>query len=395
MKKVFKARGLGNGAGNFVKSDIDWKAINDQVDAGTQSARISAVIGVGLHQEETALSDKGHTGFLTKADAKQYMEEMKAKYGEKHPLFADEMPEILDASKVAVNKYCKTYSLEDDGSWTVLKEDPDYVIGFNEFGGVDKNGNPKFHDNLVIMADLVDNIVDYGGDIGEKPYRIMLNRVWDKKIYGFPLKKVPPATEGGTWTVKGNSKLAELANATDNKHLLEVDLEDANWFELAGAGMNISIGKKGADNQYINIGKCVGLKKNRKTGAVEEIGDLLQEPTVIMFDDVTVEELEEAHLRYDVIKLIKSAQNYEGSMMQEALEEYEERQKAKAKAKAKAKDTETNDDEGNDDGDDEGETTARKVKKTQPAETKSKAKKEPEPKSSNDDNDDDDNDWDE
>ena len=311
-----KARGLkgGNGGG----SNVDWSAINDQVDEGTQSARISVIVDLGMHQEEKNLSEKGQTGFMSQEDAEDYLDEMKKAYP-KHSVFKKGDPDIDEADDVELGKFVKTLERNKKGEWEVVDEDPEWVVAFNEYGGVDKNGNPKFYNELAIFADLVDNDVDYGEEIGTKQYRLMLNRRWMGKLVGFQLKPTPPV-KGDIWTIRGNTKLAEIAEATGHKDLLEVNLEDADWSEMLGEGLNIAVEKTGEDGQYIEVGKCVGLKKDRKTKEVEEVTELDTPAVLITFDDCTLEDLERAHLRVDVINKIKQADDYEGSQIQKAIE---------------------------------------------------------------------------
>lgn len=386
MAKGFKARGLKGG--NSGGSNVDWKAIHDQVDEGTHGARISVMIDLGMHKEGMALGGKGQTGFLTMEDAEQWLEEAKKTYGSKHAVFKDGDPEIEDADEVELDDKIKTLVLEEDGSWTVTDEAPEYVVQANEYGG------EREYQELAIFADLTENPVDYGEEIGVKPFRVMLNRRWMQEINGFQLKKSPPAKKGDPWTVKGNTKLAELATATGHKDLLEVDLEDADWSEILGEAFNLAIEKSGDEGQYLNIGKCVSVKrkKNKTTGKieVEEVEDLEHEAILITFDDVTVEELEQAHIRGDIIKKIKSATDYKGSQMQKAIEEFEARQKAKGSSKK------TEDDDNQDGDDDEDEKPNRKVNKVD--KTKSKKPKEEKPEDNDDDaddqQDDSDQDWD-
>ena len=347
MAKGMKARGLKGGNSN-AQSNVDWKAIHDQVDEGTQGARISVIVDLGMHKETMALGDKGQTGFLTQEDAEQWIEEMKKTYGEKHSVFKSGDPDIEDAEDVEVGKYTKTIQLEEDGTWEVVDESPEFIIEANEYGG------EREYQELAMFADLTENPVDYGEDIGTKAFRVMLNRRWMGEVNGFQLKKSKPAQKDGVWTIKGNTKLAELASATGHKDLLECDLEDADWSEMLGEAFNITIEKSGDDGQYLNIGKCVALKK--KKGVLEDVEDLEQDAILLTFDDVTVEELELAHIRGDIIKKIKKASDYKGSQMQKAVEEFEARQKAKAKPASK-------DSDDADEDEDEEEKPARKVNK--------------------------------
>lgn len=357
-----KARGLKGGKGNG-ESNVDWKAIHDQVEEGTVGGRISVMIDLGLHKEDMAMGSKGFTGFLTEEDAEAWLEEMKKKYGKKNKALNEASIEEADDSDYDASK-TKVLELEDDGTWSVVEEDAEFVVTCNEFGG------EREYQELAIFADLTENPVDYGGDIGTKAFRVMINRRWMGDIKGFQLKKSAPTTKDGVWNVKGNTKLAELATATGCKHLLEVDLEDADWSEMLGQGLNIGIEKSGDDLQYLEVGTCVGLKKRK--GQLEEVDELEQDPILITFDDCTVEDLEAAHIRSDVIKKIKSATDYAGSQIEKAIKEYEKRLKAKLAAKKEAA-------EGDDeDGDaDEDEKPNRKVNRvSKKTETKSKSENE-------------------
>ena len=384
MAKGFKARGLKGGNSNTGPS-IDYKALFDQVDEGTQGARVSVMVDLGMHKESMALSDKGQTGFLTEEEAQQWISEMKEKYGKKHTVFKDGDPDVEYSEDVEIGQYTKTVQLEDDGTWTVIEDDPEFIVEANEFGG------EREYQELAIFADLTENYVDYGEEIGEKPFRVLLNPKWMGDIKGFQLKKSKPAQKDGVWTVKGNTKLAELASATGHKELLEVDLEEADWSELLGEAFNVAIEKSGDEKQYLNVGKCVGLKKTRdkvtKQVSVEEVEDLEHEAVLITFEDATLEDLQLAHLRGDVIKKIKQATDYAGSQMEVAIKQYEEYLKekysanseesepepeveekskrkvnkvgkgetaSKAKGKAKPKDEPVNDNDSDDDSDDEG-----------------------------------------
>lgn len=362
MAKGLKARNVKGNTGG--ESSIDWKAINDQVEEGTQGGRISVMIDLGMHTEGKAFSNKGQTGFLTEEDAEQWISEMKKAYGEKHEVFKNGDLDVDDADDVDIKDRTKTIQLEDDGTWVVVKDDPEYIVEANEFGG------DKEYQELAILADLTENYVSYGEEIGEKQFRVLLNKSFKGEIKGFQLKPSPPATKDGVWTVKGNTKLNELATATGHKELLAVPLEDADWSEMLGEGLNITIEKSGDEGQWLNVGKCVALKKkkDKETGvvSVEEIDELDIEPVLITFDDVTVEDLENAHIRYDIIKKIKKANDYEGSQMQKAIEEFEKRQKAKFNAKSKSN--------SEDDAEDDEPKQKRKVNKVEKPKTDTKAK---------------------
>lgn len=383
----FKARG---GKERNNNSSFDWAALNAQVDEGSHGARIVSIIDLGFHQDATRLGDKGYTAFETMEDAEQFIEDMVEKYGEKNKAFEGGLPEVEDADDSDYDpektKVVKKVGKGDKAKWVADEDgDANYVVNINEYGGYDKDGKPKLYQEIAIFADCTEMEVDYGEEIGVKPYRVMLNRSFMGDITGFQLKKVPPNEKGGVWTIKGNTKLAEIATATGHKDLLSVDLDDADWSEMLGEGFNLQLTRSGDKDQYINVGKCVSLKKkkNKATGKmeVEEVEELTDEAVAITFDNATVEMLEIAKPRFDVIKKIKSATDYEGSAMQDAVEAYEELMKAKYKAKSKDSEYDESEDE------DEEETPKSKTKpkaKTKPK----KVEEEPE----DDDSEDEDND---
>lgn len=381
-KKSLKARGMTGGGG----SDFDFKKLHDQVDEGTQGARISVIVDLGFHLEGMALGGKGHTGFLTEEDAEQWAKEMEVKY-KGSQVFKDGSLEVEDADDVDFKDTIKTLFLDEDGSWVESDEAPEYIVSANEYGGTKK------YQELAMFADLTENIVDYGGTIGEKPFRIMLNRRWNKQVQGFVLKPTKPEKDGQPWTIKGNTKLAELAKATGHKELLECELRDADWTEMAGEAFNITIEKAGDDDQFVNVGKCVTLKKRK--GELEEVAELENDCIVLLMDDVTVEELEAAFLRKEIVDKIKQATDYQGSAMQKAIVELEKRKKAKAEEDKEDDDNQDDDDDdaSDDEPEEKVERKVTKVDKTKgAAKTKPKPKAEPEEEPSGQDNDDD---WDE
>lgn len=390
--KMRKGTGNGNG-GNGPK--VDYAAINAQVDEGSHGARIVHLIDLGDHQDSVKLGDKGYTGFLSEEDAELFIEQMKEKHGEKHSAFKNGDPEIEEADEADFDE-SKTKTLKltgkgDKARWIETDTDPEYVVNINEYGGFKKDGTPLLYQEIALVADCTEMEIDYGEDIGVKPYRILLNKTWMGDVTGFQLKKVPPAKKDGVWTIKGNTKLAEVITACGKKELLDVDLEDADFSEILGEAFNIAIEKNGDNDQYVNIGKAIPLKK--KKGVPEEVAELWDEPLVITFENATADLLEQAHVRGDIIKKIKSATNYKGSAMEEAVEEYEARNKAKYKAQAESQESDLDDE-----GDDEDEKPQRKVTKetkSKSTKAKTKAKKEPEPEPESDDDNDDDGDDDE
>jgi len=74
---------------------------------------------------------------------------------------------------------------------------------------------------IAIFADLVNDVVDYGGDIGEAQYRLMLNKSFKGNIQGINLQKMPPTDnkgniiQGKSWNFHINSILSKLGKAVE------------------------------------------------------------------------------------------------------------------------------------------------------------------------------------
>src|SRR5438477_4746932 len=62
-------------------------------------------------------------------------------------------------------------------------------------GAVAKPQKPAHQ--IAVFADLVNDVVDYGGDIGEAQYRLMLNKGFKGEIQGVNFNKVPPMDAKG------------------------------------------------------------------------------------------------------------------------------------------------------------------------------------------------------
>ena len=73
------------------------------------------------------------------------------------------------------------------------------------------------------------------------------------------------------------------------------------------------------DKIYVNVKGISSVP----SALAEVIDYSLVNPVGITFDDVTVESLKAAGIRGSIIKKIKQANNYQGSKMQKAIEDYE------------------------------------------------------------------------
>ena len=198
---------------------------------------------------------------------------------------------------------------------------------------------------VVIFADLVDQIVDYGGDIGEKQYRLMLNKNFKGDIAGVNFTSVPPRDadgnliEGKIWTFHPANLLTKLAKATGNDHILGVD--EANNMDigaLLGAGFYADVevksndsGKKKEDGTpiiYNNVNFKGSAKLPMVKGKQLEIDELQVTPMILNHENVTAETL--IYIRGKVLEMMKKAKEYEGSNLQKLLGSTKAEEPAKA-----------------------------------------------------------------
>ena len=198
---------------------------------------------------------------------------------------------------------------------------------------------------VVIFADLVDQIVDYGGDIGEKQYRLLLNKNFKGDIAGVNFTSVPPRDadgnliEGKIWTFHPANLLTKLAKATGNDHILGVD--EANNMDigaLLGAGFYADVevksndsGKKKEDGTpiiYNNVNFKGSAKLPMVKGKQLEIDELQVTPMILNHENVTAETL--IYIRGKVLEMMKKAKEYEGSNLQKLLGSTKAEEPAKA-----------------------------------------------------------------
>ncbi len=209
-----------------------------------------------------------------------------------------------------------------------------------DFEEKDKAGNvievkpQKPSQQLIIFADLVDQVVDYGGDIGEKQYRLMLNKNFKGDIAGVNFTAVPPRDADGNmiagkiWTFHPANLLTKLAKATNNEHILGVDeVNNMDIGALLGAGFYADVevksndsGKKKDDGTpiiYTNVNFKGASKLPMVKGKQLEIDELQAEPLILNHDNVTEETL--VFIRGKVLEMMKQAKEYEGSNLQKLL----------------------------------------------------------------------------
>lgn len=247
---------------------------------------------------------------------------------------------------------------------------------------------------VAVFADLVSDVVDYGGKIGRQQYRLPLNNVFKGVIEGINFNTVPPTDadgkriEGKPWGLHPRNKLTVLAKAVDmesityeGKHKESLDisllLDQPFMANVEVKETPDKNGKKDKDGNAI-VYKNVNYKGPSPVPTVEDdegneqplaVPKLTQKPRCITFDSATVEDVQ--FIRPSIIRIIKQANNYAGSAMQKAIEAYEAQNA------------------GSDDGDDAGgdDTPAEKPQQAEskPKATKPKAAPKPQPQPAADD----------
>jgi len=194
---------------------------------------------------------------------------------------------------------------------------------------------------VAIFADLTADKVDYGGDIGTAPYRLLLNKAFKGVLQGINLTTVPPTDakgkriEGRDWTFHPNSTLTKLAKATEREDVLktlDIDLLLGEAF-MADVEVKKTEDKNGKTDKegnvivYTNVNfKGASKVPNQENDAGDDIGKmpvppLKDKPMSIQFDTATKEQVQ--FIRSNIRKQIKLAENYAGTAMQRAIEAFE------------------------------------------------------------------------
>ena len=197
---------------------------------------------------------------------------------------------------------------------------------------------------VAIFADLVNDTVDYGGDIGKAHYRLMLNGTFNRVIKGINFNKSPPMDakgkkiEGKEWTLHAQNLITKLAKAVGKDEVIESakvnQLLDLPFMAEVAVNEKDS-GKVDKDGEPI-IYKNVNFKGSSKvspvpTGEDDENGDPIEEipkfnalkvPALcITFGNAQKDNIK--YIRPAIIKMIKLANDYAGSNMEKAIQAYE------------------------------------------------------------------------
>lgn len=185
----------------------------------------------------------------------------------------------------------------------------------------------------AVFADLVDNIVDYGNDIGEKPYRLLLNKSFMGEIQGINFTPTPPRDakgniqEGKIWTLHPANLLTKLAKATGQTQILGAnEADNMDISQLLDQPLMIDVevketpaknGKKDSEGNpiiYTNVNPKVYASVPKMKGKPIEVAELADPALVITFDNVTPETAK--YIRADIKRKIQQALNYPGSQME-------------------------------------------------------------------------------
>lgn len=236
---------------------------------------------------------------------------------------------------------------------------------------------------VAVFADLVNDVVDYGGDIGKAQYRMMLNKSYSGEVQGINFTTVPPRDkdgnliEGKEWGFHPANLLTKLSKAVGKPEIItSLDIEQLLDSALV---VDVEITEKESNKEdkdgnpivykYVNA-KGYSKVGTRATGELDEDGNeievpdtvaaLKQQPLCITFDNAKAEHIK--FIRPALLKMIKNAQDYAGSRMQKAVEEFEanksvpaeenkapEKEKPKAQGKAKAAPVKQEEDDMDDD----------------------------------------------
>jgi hypothetical protein len=194
---------------------------------------------------------------------------------------------------------------------------------------------------LAVFADLTHDTVDYGGTIGKQHYRMLLNKSFQGAVVGVNFQATPPKDAKGNliagkkWGFHPANLLTKLAKAVGKDEVIEsMDVEQLLDLPFM-CQVEVKItdaknDKKDADGkpiQYKNVNfKAAAPLIEDDDGNLEEVNELATEARCITFDSATVEDIK--FIRGNLIKQIKLANDYAGSQMQAAIEEFEAKQKA-------------------------------------------------------------------
>lgn len=208
---------------------------------------------------------------------------------------------------------------------------------FEEDDGTLKPQKPA--DQIAIFLDLTADVVDYGSVIGKQPYRMMLNKSFMGEIDGINFG-VGPVRDANGAVVPGKpynyhpmSIITKLAKATRTDAIM--DGSNLDLTQLMGKALMATVEVKRTEDKNGKIDEATGkvrVYENVNFRGVSEVPEMpdgslfpvpetAMEPMIISFDGATADQIK--YIRRDVLNKIKLANNYAGSQMQKAIEEFE------------------------------------------------------------------------
>lgn len=192
---------------------------------------------------------------------------------------------------------------------------------------------------VAIFCDLPNDVVDYGGDIGEQPYRLAINKTYSGEFQGINFTAVPVRDADGNmikgkpWTFPPASVLTKLCKATGELEVIESqDLEQLlNKPFMATVEVKETESKTVKDDEgnpvkftNVNFKGCSEVPMVEDDDGNEKpmrVKPLVVPAMCITFDDAKPEQIK--YIRKNLINKIKTAKNYAGSAMEAAIQAYE------------------------------------------------------------------------
>lgn len=190
---------------------------------------------------------------------------------------------------------------------------------------------------IAVFVDLTHDVVDYGGELGKQPFRLMLNKSFNGELEGINFAAVPPRDakgqmiEGKKWTYHPASVLTKLAKAASVTKIL--DGSDLTVTQLLDKTVMVEVEVKETESKdkkddtgnpvkYTNVNfKGVSSIPLDDDDNPVPVNECLTTPRIVSFKDATVDDIR--FIRRDVLRKIKAADNYVGSAMQKAVDAYE------------------------------------------------------------------------
>lgn len=195
---------------------------------------------------------------------------------------------------------------------------------------------------VAVFVDLVNDKVDYGGQIGVKQYRLPLNKVFKGEFNGIGFYPVAPkdkdgnTIEGKPWGFHPNNMLSKLAKACGRPDVAVDDKgkDSLNIEALLGLPLMVEVEVKKTEDKnckkddkgnvitYTNVNV-----KNLTTVPLDDddnpqnVAALEQDAILLSFDDAKKEDV--MFIRPGLRAKIKTAKNFDGSAMQAAIEAFE------------------------------------------------------------------------